>query len=63
MLKAPTNNDSLMNIVLHLCWGDIDTSKFFIEELVDSIKNRRSTQDLSNQLKILTSVLKLNDEF
>lgn len=62
-MKAPENNESLKNIIIHLCWGDLETSKFFIEELTDSIKNRRTIHDLGNHFKFLPSILKLNDDF
>ena len=61
-MKAPGNNESLKNIIIHLCWGDLDASKFFIEEIVESIKNRRTIHDLGNHFKFLPSILKLGDE-
>lgn len=46
LIKANTINDSLMNIVKHLSWGDLETSQFFIEEIIMSVKGRRSIKDI-----------------
>ena len=35
-LKTQTN-DSVLNMVLHLCDNDLDNSIFFINELLDSL--------------------------
>lgn len=35
-LKTQTN-DSILNMVLHLCDNDLDNSLFFINELLDSL--------------------------
>ena len=63
LLKANPNNDSLMRIVIHLSWGDPETSEFFIKEILSSIKMRRSTEDLQYHLKVLSKLMTLNDEF
>lgn len=46
LLKALPNNDSLMLMVVHVCWGDPETSIFFMNELVDLFRTRRSIEDL-----------------
>lgn len=62
LLKISHNNDSLKDMVEYLCWGDIDISKFFIDELLDSIKIRRTmVSDLDNNFRLLGGVLLLKD--
>ena len=61
LIKAFPNNDSLQRMVIHLCWGHLEVSEFFIEEIVGSIRNRRSTKDIQSHLKILRSLLTMND--
>lgn len=61
LLKAVPSNDSLLKIVTHLCWGDPETSEFFINEIVESIKKERSISDLQYHLKILSSLMRLNE--
>jgi 3-hydroxyacyl-CoA dehydrogenase len=64
LTKPQTNNDSLRDIVLHLSWGDLDVSKFFIEEIIESMKVKRTMLDeLENHFKLLASLLKLGDDF
>jgi hypothetical protein len=56
-------NNSLDTIVLHLSWGDIENSKFFIEEIIESLKQKRTlVNDMDNHFRLLGSILRLNDE-
>lgn len=47
-----------------MSWGDSENSKFFIDEIVESCKQKRvALGEVENHLKILGEVLKLkNDE-
>jgi hypothetical protein len=57
------SNSSLKTILIHLSWGDIDNSKFFIEEILESLKQKRTIMnELDNHFKLLGSILKLNDD-
>lgn len=49
-------------MVEYLCWGDLETSKFFIEELLDSIKIRRAmVNEINNNFRVLSGILLLKD--
>jgi len=63
LVKAHPNNDSLKDMVEHLCWGDLEISKFFIEEIVESLKVKRTTvHEINNHFKIFSGILLLKDE-
>lgn len=62
LLKANPNNDSLQKLVVHLSWGDLKTSTFFVTEIMSAIRSRRSTEDLKYHLKILASLMALADD-
>lgn len=52
-----------MQIAVHISWGDIENSKFFIEEIVETSKQKRfQLVDVDNCLKILAEILKLNND-
>ena len=63
IIKANPNNDSLERMVVHLCWGDPETSSFFIGEIMSAIKCRRYTDELAYHFKILSKLMNLNDDF
>lgn len=53
---------SLEEIILHLSWGDITTSLFFMQELIDIVRARRGQVDmLEFQLRLLDKLLTMND--
>ena len=60
--KSAPNNDSILNMILHLSWGDSDHSKFFIEEMIQGINTRRNINDVNNHYKVLCGILQMNDE-
>jgi hypothetical protein len=62
LVNAVPKNDSLMKIVIHLSWGDLNISTFFIQEIMSNIRNRRSIKDITYQLKILSSLMSLSDD-
>jgi hypothetical protein len=62
LVKANPNNESLAKMIMHLCWGDLNTSMFFISEILGSIKLKRSTEDLKYHFKILSGLMTLSDD-
>jgi hypothetical protein len=62
LVKAMQQNDSLMKIVIHLSWGDLNASTFFVTELMSVVRNRRSIKDLPYHLKILSNLMRLSDD-
>jgi hypothetical protein len=61
LINAYPNNDSLQRMIVHLCWGSLSISEFFITEIVNSIKSRRSTKDIQCHLQILRALLLMQD--
>ena len=55
-------NESILTIVLHLCWGDYENSKFFLQELLFSINIHKSNlNELNKRFRILKEIIKLED--
>ena len=55
-------NDSILTIVLHLCWGDYENSRFFLQELLFSVNIHKSNlNELNKRFRILKEILKLED--
>lgn len=56
------SNDGFKQMLEHLSWGDIYNSKFFISEITEMIKTKKSNlSDLDNYLRILDKILRLED--
>ena len=50
-------------MVEYLCWGDLENSRFFIEETIESIKIRRtSVNEIVNHFRVLGGILQMKDE-
>ena len=56
-IKILILNESILNMIIHLSWGDLDNSKFFIEEIIQGIYSRRNINDVGNHYKVLCGVL------
>jgi len=41
-LCRETQNQALEEVIVHLCWGDIQASRFFLQELIDHVRSRRA---------------------
>lgn len=55
-------NDAILLIFLHLCWNDIENTKFFMEELMFSANiQKNNMNDLTKRLKMLRAILQLKD--
>ena len=56
-------NDSVLAMVIHLCWGDYGNSLFFITELeFSSCVNRTSYSEYSKRLSILREIIRIKDD-
>ena len=62
LVNAQPQNDSLLKMIVHLCWGDLNVSTFIINEIMSQIRNRRNIKDLTYQLKILSNLMHLSDD-
>ena len=57
-------NDSVAEIVVHLSWGDLDNSRWFIEELMNTITiSRTQLSQLEKPFKVLRQVLMIRDMY
>jgi len=55
-------NNSITETLLHLCWGDIDNSKFFLGELTFSLGMRTGwSQNQKDILKNIRAILLMSD--
>jgi hypothetical protein len=57
-------NNSITEILLHLCWGDVENSRFFLKELIFSLSMRtNASQNQRDILKNISAILQLHDSF
>ena len=63
-LKTQTN-DSVLNMVLHLCDNDLDNSIFFINELLDSLfmHYEQEASEFEKWFRILGPILLIKDQY
>lgn len=54
----------MIAIVEHLSWGDLENSRFFINEIIDYLKTIafRNNDEVQNLLDYLSKILLLKDE-
>lgn len=63
---AHQNNDSqnqaIEEVIIHLSWGDIKVSQFFLSELISHIKYRKSSNNtLGFHFQLIQNILMLED--
>lgn len=57
-------NNSITEILLHLCWGDVENSRFFLKELIFSLSMRtNASQNQRDILKNISAILQLQDSY
>ncbi|CDW85633.1 ubiquitin carboxyl-terminal hydrolase family protein [Stylonychia lemnae] len=63
--KLSTINQGMVAIIEHLSWGDLDSSRFFINEITEYLRMVafRANDEPQNLLEYLQKVLLLKDEF
>lgn len=61
-LCSESQNQALEEVVVHLSWGDITTSLFFLQELIDLVRARPGQVNmLDYHLKLIAHIISLED--
>lgn len=60
LIKPSHYTESIKNILVYLCWGDLEKSKFFITETAEDLINRRG-HHTEVHYKFLHALVRIQD--
>jgi hypothetical protein len=61
--SSDCQNQAVSEIIIHLSWGDIKVSQFFLSELISHIQHRKSSNNtLNSHFQLIQELLSLEDK-